>query len=95
MTLLFVGGSNRGTLCGSRQGRISPSPFCPNPSSMDLWIGFIYNFYITEIIVIVFIQRGSEETQVTINFIASTARRVGDLFNKRGSEPMVVESAKS
>ena len=51
-TLMFVGGSNRGPLGGALQGITSPSHCCTNPSSLDLWIGFSYNFDTTNILVI-------------------------------------------
>ena len=60
LTLMFVGGCNRGPLGGALQGITTPSPCCPNPSSLDFWIGIFYNFYnfdITNIFVIV-ISRG-------------------------------------
>ena len=37
MTLMFVGGSNRGTLGGYLRGSTSPFPCCLNPSSLDFW----------------------------------------------------------
>ena len=52
-TLMFVGRSNRGPLGGARWGSTYPSPCCPNPSSLNFWIGFFYNFDITNVLVIV------------------------------------------
>ena len=57
LTLMFVGGYNRCPLGGSCRGSTSPSPCCPNPSSLTFWLGFFYNFSITKIRVIV-VSRG-------------------------------------
>ena len=66
LTLMFVGGSNRGPLVRSLRGSTPPSLCCPNPSSLDFWIGFFYNFDITKILVI-FVSRGrGEKFLVTI-----------------------------
>ena len=70
LTMMSVGGYNRGRLGGARQGITSSPPCCTNPSSMDFWLGFFYNFYITKIFVIVVIRGRSNEFLVAIVCIA-------------------------
>ena len=53
MTLVFVGGSNRGTFCRAFRGNTLPSPCFHNPSSLNFLFGLFYNFDITKILIIV------------------------------------------
>ena len=46
--------------------------WCTNPSSLDFWLGFFYNLYITNILVIFFIRGRGEKFLVTILCIAIT-----------------------
>ena len=72
LNMMFVGGSNRGILVGAIRGSTSPTPWFPNPSSLDFWIGFFYSFYITKILVI-FVRRGRDnEFQFAVLCIAIT-----------------------
>ena len=66
---MFVGGFNRGPLGGACQSRTSSSPFCPNPSYLDFWLVFFYNFFITEILIIIVSRWRGDKFLVAILYI--------------------------
>ena len=53
LNLIFCGGSNGGPLGGALRVSTSSSPCFPNPSYLDFLLGFLYNFGITKLLVII------------------------------------------
>ena len=66
MNLLFVGGSDWGPLGGACRGITPPSPCCPKTSSLYFWLGIVYNFDTTKILVIVVSRGRGDELSVAI-----------------------------
>ena len=67
---MFFGRSNRGPLGGARRGSTPPPPWFLNPSSVDFWLGFFYNFNTTKILIIVVIRGRGDEFLFAILCIA-------------------------
>ena len=62
----FVGGSDWGTLGGACRGSTPPYPCCPKTSSLHFWLGIVYNFDTTKILVIVVSRGRGDELSVAI-----------------------------